>query len=157
MTDKNKRSIIMTLVLFCFSIGFLIWFFQRPVEIIDVHNDGNYSSILVKNFPLTDKGKIKWWLKNQDSLKIRYNIPKPATYGSFTIIFWDFSNGYKKDSKYDMLCFEDMNTKKNCIDKKNLFKVTRNKFDEKNILFITYEGRYKLKDNGDIVKVKREK
>ncbi|MFZ4834668.1 DUF943 family protein [Rouxiella sp. Mn2063] len=156
MKDKNKKSIIIILVLFCSSISFLILFFQLPVEIIDVHNDGNYSSVLVKNFPLTDKGKIKWWLKNQDSLKRRYSIPKPASYGSFTIIFWDFSNGYKEDNKYDMFCFEDMNTKKNCIEKKTLFKVTRNKFDEKSILFITYEGRYKLKDNGDIVKVKRE-
>ncbi|MBN9931475.1 DUF943 family protein, partial [Pantoea agglomerans] len=30
------------------------------MEVIAVHEDGNYSFVLVKKFPITDKGKIDW-------------------------------------------------------------------------------------------------
>lgn len=39
------------------------------------------------NSPLTDKGKINWRLKNIDVLKEKYDIPKPSSSGSFTVIF----------------------------------------------------------------------
>jgi len=59
----------------------------RPIEIDAVHKEGGHSSVLVKTFPLTDKGKIKWWLNNKDMLKSKYNIPSPDTDGSFILSF----------------------------------------------------------------------
>ncbi|WP_439332200.1 DUF943 family protein, partial [Pantoea agglomerans] len=37
-------------------IGYFFWFSSRPIEVIAVHEDGNYSFVLVKKFPITDKG-----------------------------------------------------------------------------------------------------
>ncbi len=50
-------------------------------------------------------------------LKDKYSIPKPASDGFYTVIFWDFGDGYKEEGKYDRRCFDDMKTSKNCIDK----------------------------------------
>ncbi|EXU73991.1 DUF943 family protein [Erwinia mallotivora] len=145
-----------TLILFSVAaalMGCYFWLTSRSGEIIAVHEDGNYSSILVKKFPMTDKGKINWWLKNKDMLKSHYDIPKPAVYGGYNVTFWDFGDGYK-ENKYDRLCFDDMQVKMNCIDKKPLFTIKR--FNHEREIFITYEGRYKLKDDGKIIKVNRE-
>ncbi|WON78997.1 DUF943 family protein [Serratia sp. UGAL515B_01] len=40
----------------------MLWLLNRPIEIVAVHQDENFSSVLVKNFPITDQGKINWWL-----------------------------------------------------------------------------------------------
>ena len=150
----NTRNILLVLVIIVGTLtGYVFWLNLRPVEIVAIHNDGNYSSILVKNFPITDKGKTDWWLKNKDIIKSRYNIPKPATYGGYDVTFWYFGEGYKED-KYDRLCFEDMQTKINCIDKEPVFTIKRFNYDRE--IFITYEGRYKLNDNGKLMKFRRE-
>ncbi|WP_016585906.1 DUF943 family protein, partial [Yersinia pestis] len=126
----------------------------RPVEIISVHQRNNYSDILVRNFPFTEKGKINWWLENRDMLKAKYSIPKPASDGFYTIIFWDFGDGYKEEGKYDRLCFSDMNTTKNCIEKEKYMTIYKIKNDEP--LFSFDGNRYFLNENNKIVKMKRE-
>ncbi len=55
--------------------GYCLWLAFRPVEIVAVHKRNSYSHILVKNFPLTNKGKVHWWLKNKDMLKEKYDVP----------------------------------------------------------------------------------
>lgn len=153
MTVKNKRFIQALALVAAVALGYLLWLSWRPVEIVAVHQRDHFSDVLVKSFPVTDRGKIMWWLKNKERLKASYGIPKPASYGSFNITFWLFGEGYKK-YRYDELCFTDLHRDKNCIDKNPLFTVRR--FDQKDILFITYEGRYKLSENGEIVEVPRD-
>ncbi|PVU26012.1 hypothetical protein A8M58_21170 [Yersinia pestis] len=123
----------------------------KPVKIIAVHQRNNYSDILVENFPITDSGKIAWWIKNKSMLAEKYKIPKPASYGSFTIIFWDFGDGYQEEGKYDRLCFDDMKTAENCIDK-NSFLTVRNTPD--NRVFIVDNGKYLLKESNKVTKVR---
>ncbi|WP_233494120.1 DUF943 family protein [Serratia sp. FGI94] len=144
---RGKRVLLLTA---CVSIVYISWLFLRPVEIVAVHQRNNFSAVLVKNFPLTEQGKISWWMNNKDMLKMRYGIPKPASYGSFTITFWLFGDGYKEEGKYDRLCFDDMDTKFNCIEKDAVFSVNN---DSRNrIHFTTYSGDdYLLKDNGEVV------
>lgn len=154
MKAKINKSLCALLVLACLLLSYVFLLSLHPVKIVAVHGDGNYSYILVKNFPFTDKGKIIWWLKNRDMLKNIYGIPRSAIYGGYDVTFWDFGDGYKEEEKYDRLCFNDMPTEINCIDKKPLFTIRR--FNYERELFITYEGRYQLKDNGEIIKVKRE-
>ncbi|PCN67127.1 hypothetical protein A8V19_20930, partial [Yersinia pestis] len=127
---------------------------RHPVEIISVHQRNNYSDILVRNFPFTEKGKINWWLENRDMLKAKYSIPKPASDGFYTIIFWDFGDGYKEEGKYDRLCFSDMNTTKNCIEKEKYMTIYKIKNDEP--LFSFDGNRYFLNEHNKIVKMKRE-
>lgn len=106
----------------------------------------------MENFPITDSGKIAWWIKNKSMLAEKYKIPKPASYGSFTIIFWDFGDGYQEEGKYDRLCFDDMKTAENCIDK-NSFLTVRNTPDNR-VFFIVDNGKYLLKESNKVTKVR---
>ncbi|CAI2022284.1 Enterobacterial putative membrane protein (DUF943) [Serratia plymuthica] len=117
MKIKRNKTFRALLLIGCALIFYFIWLSKRTVEIVDIHQRNNYSDVLVTNFPFTDKGKINWWLKNKGILKEKYNIPKPASDGFYTVIFLDFGEGYQEEDKYDRLCFEDMKTQKNCIDK----------------------------------------
>lgn len=149
MKTKNIKILFSLLLTACVLSGYVLWLSLRPVEIVAVHEDGNYSSVLVKNFPFTDKGKINWWLKNKDILKNRYGIPKPASYGGYDVTFWNFGEGYKEEGKYDRLCFQDMKTDKNCIEKDAVFSVSNSV--NLGTIFTMYDGEYQLKKNGDIV------
>ncbi len=90
MTIKNKKIISLGLLVIIVLLSYWLWLSLCPVEIVAVHREGSHSSVLVKTFPLTDKGKINWWLKNKEMLKSKYNIPEPDVDGSFTVVFWYF-------------------------------------------------------------------
>ncbi|WP_312632710.1 DUF943 family protein [Pseudescherichia sp.] len=132
------------------AVLLLAWINLRPVELVAVHQDDEFAYIMVHNFPLTDKGKIAWWLAHADELKAKYGFPRPGPYGLYSISFWDFKDGYKEDA-YDLLCFSDMKTKKNCIEKNIVFSVENT--IEGTVFFTTYNGRYTLRD-GKIVPFK---
>jgi len=87
MRFKNTRVFYMISFIACTFFAYIFWLYLRPVEIISAHQEENYSSVLVKNFPITDKEQINSWQSNKDMLKNRYGIPKPASYGGFTVIF----------------------------------------------------------------------
>ncbi len=140
MILRNKK-IFTSLVAAHICTNLFLWMEFKPVKIIAVHQRNNYSDILVENFPITDSGKIAWWIKNKSMLAEKYKIPKPASYGSFTIIFWDFGDGYQEEGKYDRLCFDDMKTAENCIDK-NSFLTVRNTPDNRVFLLLTMVNTY---------------
>lgn len=146
-----KYRIILLLML-CILIIYAYLLGCSRVEIVAVHQRNNYSDVLVKSFPLTDKGKIQWWFENKDKLKNQYNIPQPASYGGFTVTFWLFGDGYQEEGKYDRLCFDDMPTKKNCIDK-NLLMMVR--YAKSTGLSFRLDGEvYRIKGNGEMIKEK---
>ncbi len=155
MKIKSKKTFCALFLIGCTLIGYVLWLSLRPVDIISVHEKNNFSDVLVKNFPFTDKGKVNWWLKNKEILKEKYNIPKPASDGFYTVIFWDFGDGYQEEGKYDRLCFEDMKTQKNCIDKNAIFSVDHSK--NMGTTFVVYDGSdYRLDHNGEIVKIQHK-
>ncbi|MBD2796733.1 DUF943 family protein [Xenorhabdus sp. 18] len=41
--------------------------------------------ILVRHFPITDRGKINWWEKNKAMLKDKYGIPVTDKKGYITM------------------------------------------------------------------------
>ncbi|TPD97035.1 DUF943 family protein [Pantoea vagans] len=149
---KNRMKILILLTICGFMLaGYFLWAERRPVEIVNVHGTGNFSDILVKNFPITDRGKINWWLKNKDALKRQYGIPKPASYGNYTVSIWLFGEGYKEDDKYDRLCFSDMKPPMNCIEKDRVFIISYSK--NSGITFTVDDGEYSLEDDGKITKL----
>lgn len=152
MIIRNKKNLSLLLSLTISALIYFLWVEYRPVKIIAVHQRNNYSDVLVENFPITDSGKIAWWMKNKSMLAEKYKIPKPASYGSFTIIFWDFGDGYQEEGKYDRLCFDDMKTAENCIDK-NSFLTVRNTHDNR-VFFIVDNGKYLLQENNKVTKVR---
>jgi len=149
MEFKNKKAIFALLLIGCALMCYFFWLSLRPVEIIAVHQRNNYSDVLVKDFPLTEQGKINWWLKNEKILRGVYNIPKPAQDGFFTVIFWKFGEGYKETDGYDRLCFDDMKPPINCIDKDSLLMVNSSK--NSGIYFIVDSGTYRINDSGKMV------
>ena len=83
-------------------------------------------------------------------LKEKHNVPNPDKEGSFYLTFWLFGDGYKEEGKYDRLCFKDMKTKVNCINKDAVFSV--DKSINMGTMFVAYDGTYRLQKNGEIVK-----
>ena len=77
-------------------------------------------------------------------------MPNPDKEGSFYLTFWLFGDGYKEEEKYDRLCFKDMKTKANCIDKDAIFSIDNS--INMGMVFRTYDGTYRLQKNGEIVK-----
>jgi len=152
MRVKKKQTIVLIFLTGCMLLGYWLWLSLCTVEIVAVHEDGNHASVLVKAFPVTDKGKISWWLKNKDMIKDKYNIPKLSSSGNFTIVFWDFGDGYKEEGKYDRRCFSDMKTKENCIDKNRVFSVETGR--DSDILFTVSDAIYLMKKNGELIKNK---
>ncbi|MCT4716714.1 DUF943 family protein [Enterobacteriaceae bacterium H18W14] len=152
MRVKKKQAIVLIFLTGCMLLGYWLWLSLRTVEIVAVHEDGNHASVLVKAFPVTDKGKISWWLKNKDMIKDKYNIPKLSSSGNFTIVFWDFGDGYKEEGKYDRRCFSDMKTKANCIAKNRVFSVETGRGSD--ILFTVSDAIYLMKKNGELIKNK---
>ncbi|WP_313681215.1 DUF943 family protein [Pseudescherichia sp.] len=152
---KDKKKSILLFILFILFFLFLIYIFRIflcPVEIIAVHEDDNYSSVLVKNFPMTDKGKINWWLKNKNMLKSHYGIPRPASYGGYNVTFWLFDEGYKDEGGYDRLCFKDMKGPINCIEKDAVFSVDNS--TNLGTIFTVYNGRhYRIDKRGEVVEI----
>ncbi len=151
MKVKNKITISLFFLTSCILAIYCLRLSLRPVEIMAVHQDGNFSDVLVKNFPVSNKGKIRWWLSNKEMLKSNYNIPQKSSYGSFYITFWDFADGYKELGKYDRRCFVDMNTTRNCIDKNAVFSVENYKTNGE--IFTVYDGTYLMNEKGVINKI----
>ncbi|MBT0723873.1 DUF943 family protein [Rosenbergiella sp. S61] len=151
----NYKTTLFALLFFaCLLLSCVLWLSLRTVEIVAVHENDNHSYILVKNFPLTEQGKINWWLKNKKMLSVTYNIPKPTQDGFFTVIFWDFGDGYKETDGYDRLCFEDMKPPRNCIDKNSLMSVVSSK--NTGLYFRLDSGKYYIKESGNMEKRKYE-
>ena len=150
MRVKNKKAIVALFLACCILPGYWLWLSLRPVEIVAIHQEFDTTSILINEFPLTTQGKINWWLNHKDMLKKKYDIPKPSSSGYFTVIFWNFGEGYKKEGKYDRLCFNDMKAPINCIEKDKLFTVSYGK--NLGLSFTTNDGIYRMKTKGAIVK-----
>lgn len=120
-----------------------------PVKIIDVHKESQEeASIVVTHFPLTDNGKINWWLTHKEFIKKTYNTPAKNHY---FITIWDIGDGYMADSyKEDFYCFTDMKVAKNCI-KKNSLMIIDNMLsdDTDNVLFYIDDDLYTRDKNGN--------
>ncbi|MBT8767886.1 DUF943 family protein [Metapseudomonas boanensis] len=101
------------------------WRLSQPVQIDAVHRDGSYSNVLVRHFPLTDRGRIDWWEQNKAWLKNGYGIPEPEADGSFVVLFWAWDGVYRVDrgidQDSDLRCFDDLPPgQANCIVKSDI-------------------------------------
>jgi len=153
MKSRNNKILLTIYLVISAVIAYLFWRSLRPVDIVGVHKDGSYSYLLVKDFPITAKGQINWWLKNTKMLKNHYDIPKPDSDGDFGIVVWDFGEGYKEQgdkSKDDRFCFADFKSPKNCIDKNMILYITYTK--SSGISFITHNDEYRINKKGELVK-----
>lgn len=130
-----------------------IWRIIQPVQIDAVHTSNSYSNVLVRNFPLTDQGRINWWLKNRELLYSKYGIPEPDADGYFVVLFWAWDGVYRADrgagEDFDLRCFEDMSSEAKCIVKSDIpLEVTH--LREGGVIFEIGRGKrlYSQKESG---------
>ncbi|QKJ85864.1 DUF943 family protein [Paramixta manurensis] len=158
----KKTSKFVLIFVFFVACLYIIFRLSLPTLIVAIHKDQYVNNILVVNPPLTDKAKIHWWKKNKAKIKSYFDIPSSRSDGTFTIIFWDFGDGYSPltPRNLDMLpgnntdylyCFDDMKVKANCIEKKQIMTITKSTSGR---IYITTNKRYLLKENGKFIEEK---
>ncbi|WP_261641543.1 DUF943 family protein [Erwinia mallotivora] len=133
--------------------AYCVWVAVRPTKIIRVDNGAVY----VEHLPMSNEGKLNWWLKNKDSLQKKYRIIN--TPDNYTVIVMDFG-GYEKlptgtrdGSIDDYTCFDDTNGEhKKCV-YNSIALVVRGSVDSKSYINIG-KNTYTLTPDG---KVKLEK
>ena len=107
------------------SIGFYIYENNDSVKVVTVHHDKYTAEILVDRLPASEKSRIKWWLHNKKIIMSHYGIRPFDSGGPDYITIYQFGRGYLPASKEDLLCFSDMRSEQNCIDKNILMTVSR--------------------------------
>lgn len=132
MKPTNKVVIMCLALLICF---YMLWT-QRAVTIIMAGSQIEYDphfvlkpftsrdkrfetyGIVVNHFPLTEWGKIHWYLNHKKELQKKYGIPSSRSY---MITFWDIGSGFtdfKSSGNSDLYCFSRKNEPdKHCIEK----------------------------------------
>lgn len=113
----RKVIYIVMIVMLIFSAFIYLWS-GRSVEIVDVYYYSDKRiNILARHFPITDRGKLSWWRKNEKNILEKYNLPE----NGFSVYIWNFGNGYQKLSPYDaedeFYCFPDVKSESKCIKK----------------------------------------
>ncbi|MFD3240101.1 DUF943 family protein [Rahnella perminowiae] len=128
------KNIIPYIAIFGIVIFSFFYFFRSP-EVIFVHNEKQVSVIVVKKFPLTQRGKLSWWKDNQKFLKDKYGIPARDKNGVYYIAILDVNDGFKKFSEADytswhsfsrddLICFDEIKSESRCIEKNVLMEIT---------------------------------
>ncbi|VTQ56560.1 Enterobacterial putative membrane protein (DUF943) [Campylobacter jejuni] len=145
------RKIIVIVTVLCIAIsGYLLLF--RKTEIIFVHHVKGDTDIVVRNFPLTQVGKIIWWENNKDNPLIKNEISDVDEYGNYFVGIEDIGVGFITVSearfsswysfaKNDLICFDEIKSERRCIEKNNLMMI-HNSRDNKTVYYI----------NGDSIK-----
>lgn len=115
----------------CVGALYGLWQVSLPPRIEAVHSlEGRPNLILVRHFPLTQRGKIEWWDRNKAMLKAKYGVLY-EDYRTLAFMEWDgtyrIDRGTDEDS--DLLCFEDMDIQANCIEKGTVMMVVNSQSD----------------------------
>lgn len=154
----NVKKSILFLIVFI-SIYYAYKFFH-PATVVGVFPAEGRVRVVVEDLPFSDPGRLAWWKRNKKLLNEKYGVPIDSSQRRVYISFWNFGDGFKEMPEHvsrwssettDLLCFEEMKVKKNCIDK-DMEMVIFNTMAG-NIL-IRSDGQYREEKNGDIVKAK---
>jgi len=119
-----KKIIYLFLIIIAFT-AFYLWRDNASVNVIAIHQNKYTAEILVDRLPLTERSRIKWWVGNRKEIEGKYRIVSFENGGPDYITIYKFGDGYKKEGKEDRLCFDDMDTEANCIDKDILMTISR--------------------------------
>ncbi|ELZ9927490.1 DUF943 family protein [Cronobacter malonaticus] len=114
-----KKKLIALIPVFLAAVATIIYWVNKPIKVIDVHQNYFTAQILVNDLPLSSSAKIDWWIKNSKALSDKYHLNDKDIY----IFAW--GNGYQEEGKADRLCFADIAPPRNCIDKNILMSVSK--------------------------------
>lgn len=119
-----RISVIAVLSILLLFLSYYLLTQRQLVSVIDAHYDGSTEQIIVDKLPAVHMRKISWWEDNQNSIQKKYHIPS-GDKGPILITIYEFGAGYQQEDKEDMLCFPDMKTPENCIDKNIVMRIWR--------------------------------
>jgi len=141
---KLKYAIIIIFM----TILFIYLFFMRKTRVIYVHEDEYNTVIVVRNFPITQWGKIFWWENNKEFIKEKYGVLRNYNEGEYSIAILNESDGFKKDTEAnfywfsfehtDLYCFDEIKSEKRCVEKNILMNI-QNGMDKKIFYYIDGE------------------
>ncbi|PIF13658.1 DUF943 family protein [Candidatus Pantoea floridensis] len=127
------KRIVLISVMSIAIILYLLYLNRKPVDIIAVHSNDTVVDILVRDLPLSSKASIEWWTRNRLNILSKNNIKPAEQGGPEYFVFFKFDGKYKELEDKDRLCFDDIPSPQNCIDKHRLMSVSPNR--EKNTIY----------------------
>ncbi len=147
------KKVIFFIAVLVIAIFLYVNFFHAP-RVLAIHGTDDIRKVLIKDVPFTDSEKIKWWERNSEKF---VNKSQP-----YSVSFWRFDGKYLKlapkdsglfpdhDTDY-LLCFDDVKSDKNCIDKSNwIMEITKSK---DGYTYYQLDGTsYYLKPSGELIK-----
>ena len=152
------KKIIYFIAALVTALFLYVSFFHAP-KVLAVHGTGDSKEVLIKDAPFTDSGKIKWWESNSEKAVNKFQ--------EYSISFWRFDGRYQKLTSKDsglfpdhdtdyLLCFDDVKSDKNCIDKSNwIMDITKSK---DGYIYYRLDGAsYYRKPSGELIKGERFK
>ena len=78
---------------------------MRKMRVIYVHEDEYNTVIVVRNYPITEWGKIFWWENNKEFIKEKYGVPRNYNEGDYSMVILNESDGFKKDTEDNFYWF----------------------------------------------------
>lgn len=128
------------------------FFVLRDPKIIYVHEDEDSTYIIVRNFPITQRGKIDWWEHHKDLIREKYQLPSVDSDGNYYVAILDVSDGFKKVTEAnlywfsfehtELYCFNEIKSEDRCIEKNFIMQIN-NGMQNKTDYFI--KGEYVTK------------
>lgn len=152
--SKSTTCRILVLLIIA-AVGSYLYLDNRRVKVIDVHSDQYSAEVLVDHLPITASSAINWWLKNQNAIREKYHIPSGEAGGPTNFTVFAFGTGYREEDENDMLCFDDIKSPKNCIDKEILLTVGRDR--DGNTRFAFGSSAYIRYADGRLIELKKKK
>lgn len=150
------KKIIVFIVALAMLALFYVSFSNSP-KVLAIHGSDTRKDFLVKNIHFSDTDKIKWWDNN--------GVKTISSRETYNISVWNFDGKYQKlapknsgafpdhDTDY-LLCFDDMKSDENCIDKSNwIMDITKTK-DGYTYYRLDGESYYR-KPSGELIKGER--
>ncbi|KFC07487.1 hypothetical protein GTGU_01871 [Trabulsiella guamensis ATCC 49490] len=111
---KNKFP-VMLLCLFMIGAIYNFWTL-RPVSILYVYSDGyGIVNLVVDHMPLTDRGKIGWYLAHREYIQSTYPLFPEIRHRYYVTNVGEGFTNQENSPHEDLRCFPAIDSKKNCV------------------------------------------
>ncbi|QGU87198.1 DUF943 family protein [Erwinia sorbitola] len=144
---NNRKRLFKKIILFVLIFfGFIYWLYilLMPVKIISFVREGSRIYLFVEHFPVTNKGRIAWWLDNKELLIEKYDVPFIGSKYPWSVLIGEAGDGFQflqhRASDNDLRCFDSLKPGANCIEKKWLLWISH--FNQVDTRYTTDDSEY---------------
>ena len=155
---NNRKRLFKKIILFVLIFfGFIYWLYilVMPVKIISFVREGSRIYLFVEHFPVTNKGRIAWWLDNKELLIEKYDVPFIGSKYPWSVLIGEAGDGFQflqhRASDNDLICFDSLKPGAHCAEKKWLLRISH--FNQVNTRYTTDDSEYIRGENAEIRRV----